>query len=150
MKEVDRSRCLRLAFLAFGKSVTDERVESLMDACETVSEFRVSLVIAMASQSEAARAVLDRWRSVERGGELPNDANALATRIRNLVNNQDEIEAKIQNGMRALLDQLSELDKVAAGFASCKSHLEQIRRQIAEMNKRLSQFEPVSGDRVVK
>jgi len=152
MIESDVEKSRRLSTILFGKALAGSELDELISQHSTFRSFRAALVDHMSSRNSNARVVVDHWRDQLRMEQSAADANALLTKLENIVMTQRDLEKKLRDGMTELLNQMSAIDRVASAHGACQNTLAELQTQIATLRNRIDAHDalPATSNKVGK
>src|ERR1700722_2354193 len=146
MNEPERARCEDYSRALFGKTVKKAEFEDIVKGSASFEDFRIRVVHRCSGKSEQSKKIAARWQStVVKSAPFP-DANILLHMLESLAQKQIDLERKLRDANADLLARLQVLDAAATGQAAWRTHLEEIRGQIAVIRGNLARSEDVPSN----
>lgn len=143
MLEDEKSHYLSIAQLLLGSLVFGEAIETLAATVSSVDEFCIALVLRYEGDDTRARAVADAWRKRAREEMDATHINDLVHTGELLAIKQTELEQKLREATREMLDNLKVIDGMATRQAEMRERLSEVNDLVVKFRQQSAGIEAV-------
>ena len=144
MLEDEQGRCFAFAQILLGKLANKDDIETLTATVSSLGEFCVALVLRYEDDDPRACEVAEVWR--KRVGEAMNDnhVNDLVHTGEILAMKRTELEQKIHEATKEMLEKLKVIDGLATIQAEMRERLSEIDDLIVKFRLQYARFDGVA------
>ena len=143
MLENENSQCFKIAQLLLGGLVFREDIESLAATVSSFDELCIALVLRYEGEDTRASAVADVWRKRVRVEMDANHINDLVHTGEVLAIKRTELEQKLLEATREMLDNLKVIDGMATRQAEMRERLSEVNDLIVKFRQQSAFIEAV-------
>jgi hypothetical protein len=145
MDDIERVQCEQYSRIVFGKFAKGKEFDDLIKGSFSYRDFRIHAIQKFANKTETLKRISQRWQGSVAKPDTGPDANRLLHMLETLVVKHADLERRIREANTDLLDKFKTLDTAATSQATWRTHLAEMRLQIAGVRSDLEHSEEMAS-----